>query len=113
MDFFAPRKHEPQHSIRWGPRSNSVFVSLVPQTHRRTYIRGYFRVAIKAARPFTSSGVRLFKLACFGEVAITFWISSAVLPLIEGDFIAGLPAASAPWQPAHLALKVFSPLAAS
>src|SRR5579859_1845963 len=56
----------------------------------------YFNMARYAASSFTWSSVRLFKPACFGELAITFLMSSAVLPLIEGDFIAGLPAASAP-----------------
>src|SRR5215469_4636161 len=32
---------------------------------------------------------------------------------MDGDFTAALPAASVPWQPAHFALKSFSPLAAS
>src|SRR3974377_503109 len=40
-------------------------------------------------------------------------MSSALLPLMAGDFIAGLPSAFWPWQEAHFALYVFSPAAAS
>src|SRR5215471_6381774 len=40
-------------------------------------------------------------------------MSSADLPLIAGAFVAALPAASAPWQPAHFDLKSFSPPACS
>src|SRR5689334_24392817 len=58
------------------------------------------------------SSVRLFTPACFALVVTVVLILAASAPLIAGAFIAGFPAASAPWQAAHLAKRALPSSAA-
>src|ERR1022692_2476325 len=61
--------------------------------------------ASSAARPFTGAG-------CFAVSAIPLVRSASDLPIRLGAFIAGLPAASAPWHAAHFALYRAAPSSA-
>src|SRR5512142_1476157 len=59
------------------------------------------------------SALTFFETAVCFALSNAFLMSASDLPLIAGDFIAGLPAASAPWQAAQFELYSALPSSAA